>query len=115
MGFIQFLQGIGRGINSGFNSVKNFARGVSGSIKGIASAVGTGARFFQAIPGIGAVASTVANVADAVGTGVDIGNRVLDFGEGIQNQLGLDTGRPTTSFRSGPAPRQLMRPRIRVR
>lgn len=115
MGFIQFLQGIGRGINSGFNSVKNFARGVSGSIKGVAQAIGSGARWFSAIPGIGQVASTVASVADGVGTAVDIGNKVLDFGEGIQTQLGLDTGRPTTSFRSGPAPRQLMRPRIRVR
>ena len=78
--------------NNAFNWVKNAVRNVGGTIKSIASSVASGARFFSAIPVIGNFASGIATVADAVGTGVDVANGIVNLGEGIQKGFGLDTG-----------------------
>ena len=78
--------------NNLFNTIKNGVRNVGGTIKSIASSVASGARFFSAIPIIGNFASGIATVADAVGTGVDVANGIVNLGEGIQKGFGLDTG-----------------------
>lgn len=96
MGLLSFFQGVGRFVNSAFNTIKNFGRGVSGTIKGIAGAIGNGARFFSALPGIGRFAAGISAVADGVSTGVDIANTIFDAGEAIQTAAGLDTGRQAT-------------------
>lgn len=78
--------------NDGFNWFKNGLRKVGGTIKSIASAVSSGARYFSWLPGIGQISSAIATVADAVGSGVDVVQKVADLGTNIQRGFGLDTG-----------------------
>lgn len=90
--------------NNLFNTIKNGVRSVGGTIKSIASSVASGARFFSAIPVIGSFASGIATVADAVGTGVDVANGIVNLGEGIQKGFGLDTGTPPQTQTPAPRP-----------
>lgn len=78
--------------NSVFNFFKNGLRNVGGTIKRIASGISSGVRYFSFLPGIAQVANSIATVSDAVGSAVDIGLKVGNLGEKIQNSFGLDTG-----------------------
>ena len=89
--------------NNAFNWVKNAVRNVGGTIKSIASSVASGARWFSAVPVIGSFASGVATVADAVGTGVDVANGIVNLGENIQKGFNLDLGTPQAP---APAPQR---------
>lgn len=104
MGVISWFGNLGRGINSVFNTVKNFGRGVGNVVKSVAGAVSGGAKLFSFIPGIGSFAAGVGAVADGVSKGVDFANSIFDAGEGIQKQFGLNTGAPTAG-QSAPAGR----------
>jgi phage-related protein len=91
MGFLDFARGVGNFFNSAFNTVKNGFRGVSGTVKNVANAVSSGLKLFHFIPGVSAISGVVDGIAQGINTGVDIGNSVFDFGESVQQRLGLPT------------------------